>query len=96
MPPDAALFAQLIQSLSLVLVNASSSSTSLAIYLQAKRKKGVLAHFPSHIGIHFYKDLAASSFEGPLLFAEGVFSKSNCVIQGGFPFGCPVVQCQGF
>ena len=74
-PPDAALFAQLIQSLLLALVSASSSSTSLAIYLQAKRSEGVLSHFPSHVGIYFHKDLAASSFEGPLLFAEDVLAR---------------------
>ena len=76
-PPDAALFAQLIQSLSLALVSASSSSASLATYMQAKRREGVLAYFPSHVGIHFCKDVAASSFEGPLLFAEDILA---CVI----------------
>ena len=69
-PLDAALFAQLIQSLSLALVSASSSSTSLTTYIPAKRREGVLAHFPSHVGIHFRRDLAASSFEGPLMFAD--------------------------
>ena len=78
-PPDAALFAQLVQSLSLALVSASSSSASLATYILAKRREGVLAHFPSHVGIHFGKDLAASSFEGPLLFAEDILA-SYCVI----------------
>ena len=75
LPPDAALFAQLIQSLSLALVSASSSSTSLATYLQAKRREGVLAHFPSHVGTHFRRDLAALSFEGPLLFAEDILAR---------------------
>ena len=74
-PLDAVLFVQLIQSLSLALVSASSSSTSLATYIQAKRREGVLAHFPSHVGIHFRKDLAASSFEGPLLFAEDILAR---------------------
>ena len=74
-PPDAALFAQLIQSLSLALVSAFSSSTSLATYIQAKRREGVLMHFPSRVGIHFCKDLAASFFEDPLLFAENVLAR---------------------
>ena len=75
-PPDAALFAQVIQSLSLALVSASSSSsTSLATYLQAKRREGVHSHFPSDVVIHFRKDFAASSFEGPHLFAEDVLAR---------------------
>ena len=74
-PLDAALFAQLILSLSLALVSAFSSFTSLATYIQAKRRDGVLAHFPSHVDIHFRKDLAASSFEGPLLFVEDVLDR---------------------
>ena len=62
LPPDASLFARLIQNLSLAFVNASSSSASLAAYVQAKCREGVLSHFPSHVGIHFRKDLASSSF----------------------------------
>ena len=78
-PPDASPFAQLIQNLSLV--NASSSSASLAAYVQAKRREGVLAHIPSHVGIHFRKDLAASSFAGPFLFDDEVLTRiiaSSC------------------
>ena len=65
--PDSALFAQLIQSLSLSLVSASTSSCALASYMQAKRREGVLSHFPSHVGTHFRRDLAAASFAGTFL-----------------------------
>ena len=74
-PPDSALFAQLIQSLSLFLVSASTSSCTLASYLQAKRREGVLSHFPSHVGLHFRRDLAASSFAGPFLFEDDVLAR---------------------
>ena len=49
MPPDSALFEQLKQSLSLSFV---ASSVSLATFFQAKRREGVLSHFPSHVGLH--------------------------------------------
>ena len=74
MSPDTSLFAHLIQNLSLALVNASSSA-SLAAYVQAKRREGVLSYFPSHVGIHFRKDLAASSFGGPFLFDDEVLAR---------------------
>ena len=74
-PPNAFLIAHLIQNLLLALVNASSSSASLAAYVQAKRREGVLSHFPSHVGIHFRKDLAASSFAGPFLFDDEVLAR---------------------
>ena len=41
---------------------------SLATYFQAKRCKGVLSHFPSHVGLHFRRDLDPTS--GPNLFEE--------------------------
>ena len=69
------LFAHLIQNLSLALVNAASSSASLAAYVQAKHREGVLSHSPSHVGIHFRKDLAASSFAGPFLFDDDVLAR---------------------
>ena len=72
-PQDPALFEQLVQSLSLV--NSASSSAALAMYLQAKRRQGVLTHFPVPVGIHFHRDLASSSFCGPDLFDEEVLAK---------------------
>ena len=74
-PPDSALFAQLIQSLSLSLVSASTSSCALASYMQAKHREGVLSHFPSHFGTHFHCGLAASSFAGPFLFDDEVLTR---------------------
>ena len=52
-PPDPTLFEQIVQSLSLSFVGAASSSAALATYFQAKRREGVLSHFPSHVGLHF-------------------------------------------
>ena len=75
MPPDSALFAQLIQSLSLSLVSASTLSCALASYMQAKRREGVLSHFLSHVGTHCRHDLAASSFAGPFLFEDEVLAR---------------------
>ena len=75
------LFAHLIQNLLLALVNAAASSVSLAAYVQVKRREGVLSRFPSHVGIHFCKDLAASSFAGPFLFDDDVLARiiaSSC------------------
>ena len=43
--------------------------------MQAKRKEGVLSHFPSHVGTHFRCDLAASSFAGPFLFADDILAR---------------------
>ena len=74
-PPDVSLFAQLIQSLSLAFISASTSSTSLATYLQAKRREGVLTYFPSHVGVHFRRELAASSLEGSHLFMEDFLAR---------------------
>ena len=69
-PPDAALFGQLVQNLSLSLVNVVSVSANLAAFFQAKRHEGILSHFPSHVELHFRKDFAGSSFSGTLLFNE--------------------------
>ena len=43
--------------------------------MQAKRREGVLSHFPSHVGTHFRCDLAASSFAGPFLFDDEVLTR---------------------
>ena len=40
----------------------------------AKRREGVLLHFPSHVGPHFKKDLAAS-FNGPHVFDDEVLAR---------------------
>ena len=40
----------------------------------AKRREGVLFHFPSYVGPHFKKDLAAASFDGPYVFDDGVLA----------------------
>ena len=69
-PPDSVLFEQLVQLLSLSFVGAASSSATLATYFEAKRHEGVLSHFPSHVRLHFRRDLASSSFSGPDLFDE--------------------------
>ena len=44
-------------------------------FFQAKRREGVLSHFPLHVGLHFQRDLAGSSFSGPDLFDEEVLAK---------------------
>ena len=56
-------------------MSASTSSCALASYIQAKRREGILSHFPSHVGTHFRKYLAASSFAGPFLFSEDVLAR---------------------
>ena len=73
-PPDPTLFEQLVQVLSLSLVG-SVSSAALATYFQAKRWEGVLNHFCAHVGLHFRRDLASSSFSGPDLFNEEVLAR---------------------
>ena len=35
----------------------------------------MLSHSPSHVGAHFRRDLAASSFAGPFLFADDVLAR---------------------
>ena len=74
-PPDPAIFEQLVQALSLSLVGSVSSSAALATYFQAKQRDGVLSHFPAHVGFHFHRDLASSSFSGPDLFDEEVLAR---------------------
>ena len=45
--------------------SSSNSASGLATFMLAKRREGVLSHFPPHVGSHFKKDLASSSFSGP-------------------------------
>ena len=63
--PDPGLFGQLVQEVSGSLVTAVNAASGLATFMLAKRREGVISHFPSHVGAHFRKDLAASSFGGP-------------------------------
>ena len=64
-PPDPALFGQLVQEMSGAMVSSALNSAALATYLAAKRREGILSHFPSHVGAHFKKKLASPSFETP-------------------------------
>ena len=73
--PDASLFGQLAQEVSGSLVTAANSPSGLAEFILAKRREGVLSHFPSHVGAHFKKDLAASSFSGPHVFDDEVLAR---------------------
>ena len=73
--PDSGLFGQLVQEVSGSLVTAANSASGLATFMLAKRREGVLSHFPSHVGAHFKKDLAASCFSGPHVFDDEVLAK---------------------
>ena len=73
--PDPSLFGQLVQEVSGSLVTAANSASGLAAFMLAKRREGVLSHFPSHVGAHFKKDLAASSFSGPHVFDDEVLAR---------------------
>ena len=73
--PDPSLFGQLVQEVSGSLVTASNSASGLAAFMLAKRREGVLSHFPSHVGPRFKKDLAASSFNGPHVFDDKVLAR---------------------
>ena len=57
------------------MVTAANSAAALSTYLVAKRREGNLSHFPSHVGSHFKKELASSSFETPFLFDDEVLVK---------------------
>ena len=72
--PDPGLFGQLVQEVSGSLVTAANSASGLAAFMLAKRREGVLSHFPSHVGPHFKKDLAASSFNGPYVLDDEVLA----------------------
>ena len=67
---DPSLFGQLVQEVSGYLVTAANSASGLAAFMLAKRREGVLSHFPKHVGPHFKKDLAASSFNGSHVFDD--------------------------
>ena len=56
-------------------MTAANSASGLAAFMLAKRREGVLSHFLSHVGPHFKKDLAASSFSGPHVFDDEVLAK---------------------
>ena len=73
--PDPSLFGQLVEEVSGSLVTAANSASGLAAFMLAKRREGVLLHFPSHVGPHFKKDLAASSFNGPHVFDDEVLAR---------------------
>ena len=72
--PEPGLFGQLVQEVSGSLMTAANSASGLSAFMLAKRREGVLSHFPLHVGPHFKKDLAASSFDGPYVFDEGVLA----------------------
>ena len=63
--PDPSLFGQLVQEICGSLVTAANSASGLAVFMLAKRREGVLSHFPSHVGPHFKKYLAVAYFNGP-------------------------------
>ena len=73
--PDPSLFGQLVQEISGSLVTTVNSASGLAAFMLAKRREGVLSHFPLHVGAHFKKDLASSSFSGPHVFDEEVLTR---------------------
>ena len=73
--PDPALFGQLVQEVSGSLVTAANSASGLAAFMLAKRREGVLSHFPLHVGTHFKKDLASSSFSSPHVFDDEVLAR---------------------
>ena len=73
--PDPSLFGQLVQEVSGPLVTAANFAYGLATFMLAKRREGVLSHFPPHVGAHFKKDLASSSFSGPHVFDDKVLAR---------------------
>ena len=73
--PDPSLFGQLVQEVSGSLVTAANSASGLAAIMLTKRREGGLSHFPSHVGPHFKKDLAAASFNGPHVFDDEVLAR---------------------
>ena len=72
--PDPSFFGQLVQEISGSMVTAANSAAALSTYLVAKRREGILSHFPSHVVSHF-KKLASSSFETPFLFDDEVLAR---------------------
>ena len=73
--PDPSLFGQLVQEVSGSLVTAANSASGLATFMLVKRREGILSHFPPHVGSHFKKDLASSSFGGPHVFDDEVLAR---------------------
>ena len=65
---------QLVQEVSGSLVTTANSASGFAAFMLAKRREGVLSHFPPHVGSHFKKDLA-SSFSGPHVFDDEVLAR---------------------
>ena len=72
--PDPSLFSQLVQEVSGSLVPTANSASGLATFMLAKRREGVLSHFPLHVGAHFKKNLA-SSYGGPHVFDDEVLAR---------------------
>ena len=79
--PDPSLFGQLVQEVSGSLVTAANSASRLTAFMLAKRREGVLSHFPSHVGPHFKKDLAAA-FNGPHVFDDEVLARVIAASRG--------------
>ena len=63
-------------------------------FFQAKRREGVLSHFPLHVGLHFQRDLAGSSFSGPDLFDEEVLAKVIAASREDSSLGCAIIYCE--
>ena len=56
-------------------MTAANSAFGLTTFMLAKRREGVLSHFPPHVGSYFKKDLASSSFGGPHVFDDEVLAR---------------------
>ena len=74
-PGDPGVFDELVSSLSLALVNSTSSLASLATCIAGKRRESYLSHFPANVGGHFKTQLQGSSFQGKHLFEEEVLTR---------------------
>ena len=73
--PQPSLFGQLVLEVSGSLVTAANSASGLATFMLAKRRECLFSHFPPHVGSHFKKDLASSSFSGPHVFDDEVLAR---------------------
>ena len=69
------LFVELVQAFSLAMLTLMSSSSSWAMFCQAKCREAMLSHFLAHIGPHFRAQLALSCFNGPYIFYDETLSK---------------------
>ena len=56
-------------------MTAANSASGLATFMLAKRREGVLSHFPPHVRSHFKKDLTSSSYGGPHVFDDEVLAR---------------------